>query len=113
MNPDPAAVRPPFEPGALVVVSLNSPREKFWGGLMSMSVAGVSLRGITIEALDDFARQLKTEESADPALVFFPMHRVERIELDSRNGDIPSVAERFFAKSGLHAIEVFCREVGE
>ena len=78
-----------------------------------MSVAGVSLRGITLEALDDFARQLKNGESADPALVFFPMHRVERIELDSRNGDIPSVADRFLTKSGLHAIEIFCREVGE
>jgi len=78
-----------------------------------MSVAGVSLRGITLEALDDFARQLKNGESADPALVFFPMHRVERIELDSRNGDIPSVADRFLTKSGRHAIEIFCREVGE
>lgn len=113
MNAEPTAARPPFEPGALVVVSLNSPREKFWGGLLSMSVAGVSLRGITLEALDDFACQLKAGESADPALVFFPMHRVERIELDFRNGDIPSVADRFFTKSGLHAIEIFCREVCE
>ena len=78
-----------------------------------MSVAGVSLRGIILESLDDFARQLKIGESADPALVFFPMHRVERVELDTRNGDIPSVAERFLSKSGFNAIEVFCREVCE
>ncbi len=78
-----------------------------------MSVAGVTLRGITLEALDDFARQLKIGDSADPGLVFFPMHRVERIELDIRSGDVPSLAERFFTKSGLHAIEVFCREVSE
>lgn len=105
--------QPPFESGSLVVVSLNSPREKFWGALLSMSVAGISLRGITLDALDDFARQLKVGDSADPGLVFFPMHRVERIELDTRNGEVPSLAERFLAKSGLHAIEVFCREVGE
>lgn len=105
--------RPPFEPGALVIVSLNSPREKFWGALLSISVAGVTLRGITLEALDDFARQLKAGDCADPGLVFFPMHRVERIELDTRSGDVPSLAERFLAKSGLNAIEVFCREVCE
>jgi hypothetical protein len=28
------------------------------------------------------------------------MHRVERIELDARNGSIPSLAERFASKSG-------------
>jgi hypothetical protein len=100
-----------FEPGALVVVSLNSPREKFWGALSSLSVAGVVVRGITLEALDDFALQLKAGESADPGLVFFPMHRVERLELDSRSGDVPSLAERFLAKSGLDATEVLCREV--
>lgn len=103
----------PFETGSLVVVSLNSPREKFWGALLSMSVAGVTLRGIMLEALDDFARQLKVGDSADPGLVFFPMHRVERVELDIRSGDVPSLAERFFARSGLHAIEVFCREASE
>ncbi len=105
--------RSPFEPGALVIVSLNSPREKFWGGLVSMSVAGIAVRGITLEALDDFARQLKAGDAADPGLVFFPMHRVERIELDSRSGDVPSLAERFLSKSGLSAIEVFCPEVKE
>jgi len=113
MSPEPMTQHPPFDPGSLVIVSLNTPREKFWGALLSMSVAGVSLRGITLDALDDFARQLKMGDSADPGLVFFPMHRVERIELDTRNGEVPSLAERFLAKSGLHAIEVFCREVGE
>ncbi len=105
--------RLPFDPGALVVVSLNSPREKFWGSLISLTVAGICLRGITLDALDDFARQLRQGDSADPGLVFFPMHRVEKIELDTRSGDVPSLAERFHAKSGLSAIEVFCREVGE
>jgi len=103
----------PFDPGSLVVVSLSSPREKFWGALLSLSSAGISIRGITLEALDDFARQLRSGDPADPGLVFFPMHRVERIELDARSGEVPSLAERFLAKSGVSAIEVFCREVVE
>ncbi len=113
MTSDAMMQHAPFERGAMVVVSLNSPREKFWGGLLALSVAGISLRGITLESLEDFAHQLKMGERADPGLVFFPMHRVERIELDTRNGEVPSLAERFFSKSGLNAIEVFCREVGE
>lgn len=100
----------PFDRGAMVLVTLNSPREKFWGAVLAMSVAGVCIRGITLEAFDDFAHQLKAGESADPAVVFFPMHRVERIELDARNGELPSLSERFMGKSGFHAIEIFYRE---
>jgi hypothetical protein len=40
------------------------------------------------------------------------MHRVERIELDARDGEVPSLSERFLGKSGHNAIEVFYREVG-
>jgi hypothetical protein len=102
----------PLEHGAMVLVTLNSPREKFWGAVLAMTVAGVCVRGISLESFDDFAHQIKTGESADPAVVFFPMHRVERIELDARYGDVPSLSERFFGKSGHNAIEVFYREVG-
>jgi len=45
-------------------------------------------------------------------VVVLPMKRKERIELDARYGDVPSLAERFLTKSGLNAIEVFYREVG-
>ena len=43
---------------------------------------------------------VKAGENATPASVFFPMHRVERIELDARNGDIPSLSERFENRTG-------------
>lgn len=102
----------PLDHGAMVLVTLNSPREKFWGAVLAMTVAGVCVRGISLESFDDFAHQIKTGDNADPALVFFPMHRVERIELDARSGDVPSLSERFLNKSGHNAIEVFFREVG-
>ncbi|HEU5400614.1 MAG TPA: hypothetical protein VFU86_04605 [Terriglobales bacterium] len=102
----------PFDHGAMVLVTLNSPREKFWGAVLAMTTAGVCIRGISLESLDDFAHQIKNGESADPAVVFFPMHRVERIELDARDGEVPSLSERFLGKSGHNAIEVFYREVG-
>ncbi len=101
----------PFDHGAMVLVTLNAPREKFWGAVLAMTTAGVSVRGISLESFDDFARQIKSGESADPNVVFFPMHRVERIELDAREGEVPSLSERFLGKSGRHPIEVFYREV--
>jgi len=58
------------------------------------------MRGIDLNSFDDFARLINAGENATPASVFFPMHRVERIELDARNGDIPSISERFENRTG-------------
>ena len=40
-------------------------------------------------------------EPFTPAVVFFPMHRIERVELDLPDGNLPSLSQRFFAKTGL------------
>lgn len=101
----------PFRAGALVIVSLSAPREKFWGALLALDPAGVSVRGINLESFNDFAAQLRADEHPDAACVFLPMHRVERIELDSRSGDAPSVAERFQTKTGRDASAIFFGEV--
>ncbi len=87
----------------LVLVTLNAPREKFWGAVLSLDPAGVSLRGIALTSLQDFAQLVKSGEAATATVVFFPMHRVERIELDARSGDLPSLAEQFAAKTGVDA----------
>jgi len=93
-------VNDPFEAGNVVVVTLNMPREKFWGALLALTPAGASLRGIDLNSIDDFARQVRDGDQVDANIVFFPMHRIERIERDSRNGDIPSLQERFENKAG-------------
>lgn len=90
----------PFITGAVVIVTLNMPREKFWGSLLALTPAGASLRGIDLNSLDDFARQVRDGDEVNANAVFFPMHRIERIESDSRNGDIPSLQERFENKAG-------------
>ena len=90
----------PFVPGNVVVVTLNMPREKFWGTLLALTPAGASLRGIDLNSLDDFARQVRDGDQVDANIVFFPMHRIERIESDDRNGEIPSLQERFENKAG-------------
>ncbi len=40
-------------------------------------------------------------EPFTPAVVFFPMHRIERVELDLPDGSLPSLSQRFLAKTGL------------
>jgi hypothetical protein len=90
----------PFSKGAMVLVTLNTPREKFWGAVIDISPPGIAMRGIDLNSFEDFARLIKSGENATPASVFFPMHRVERIELDARNGDIPSLCERFENRTG-------------
>ena len=40
-------------------------------------------------------------EPFTPAIVFFPLHRIERVELDLPDGSLPSLSQRFFAKTGL------------
>ena len=90
----------PFTKSAMVLVTLNTPREKFWGAVIDISPSGIAMRGIDLNSFEDFARLIKAGENATPASVFFPMHRVERIELDARNGDIPSLSERFENRTG-------------
>ena len=96
----------PFSSGAIVVLTLGNPREKFWGALLALHLAGVSLSGIELSSFDDCVAMLKDGEPFSPGVVFFPMHRVERMELDLPEGDMPSLAQRFAAKTGLDAVTI-------
>ena len=96
----------PFVSGAVVLVTLNAPREKFWGVILELAPAGLSLRGLDLNSFEDFVRLVKDGEPVTPAAVFFPMHRVERVEIDGRNGEIPSLCERFRSKTGRDFLEV-------
>jgi hypothetical protein len=96
-----------MNPGQLVLVALNNPKEKFWGVILSLNPAGVSVRGVDLESLDDFTQLVKSGEAASPSLVFFPMHRVVRIEEDESNGELPSLADQFRAKTGIDVLRLF------
>lgn len=93
--------RDPFSRGALVIVTLCNPREKFWGMILALAPAGMSLSGIELASFEDLALMVKEGEPFTPAVVFFPMHRVERVELDLPDGSLPSLSQRFFSKTGL------------
>jgi len=98
---EPAGSRGPFLPGAMVVVTLGNPRDKFWGMILVLAPEGLSMTGIELASFEDFVVMVKDGEEFTPAVVFFPMHRIERIELDLPDGSLPSLSQRFLAKTGL------------
>ena len=96
----------PFHPGAFVIVTLGTPREKFWGVVLDLNDQGLSLRGVDLVAFEDLVATIKSGDAFTSGVVFFPMHRIERIELDLPEGNIHSLAERFKDKTGRDADEV-------
>ena len=94
----------PFQTGTMVVVTLGNPREKFWGAILSLRGEGISLRGIELASFEDLVAMVKDGEPFSLGVVFFPMHRVERMELDLPDGGIPSLSQRFTAKTGLDPV---------
>lgn len=101
-----ATAREPFLTGSMVVVTLGNPRDKFWGMILSLAPEGLSLSGIELASFEDFVVMVKDGEAFSPAIVFFPMHRIERIELDLPDGSLPSLSQRFSAKTGLQPAEL-------
>jgi hypothetical protein len=102
-----AQVKPgePFLAGAIVIASLSNPREKFWGMILALAPEGLSLSGAELASFEDLAVLVRDGEPFTPAVVFFPMHRIDRVELDLPDGSLPSLSQRFFAKTGLQPSE--------
>lgn len=63
-----------MEINSIVILTLNSPKEKIWGQLQALHPAGVTVRGIDINSFDDFVRQIINREDAivGMATIFFP-----------------------------------------
>src|ERR1700692_2379436 len=97
--PRPASA--PFAPGSVVVVTLGNPRDKFWGMILALAPEGLSVSGLEMASFEDFVVMVKDGESFTPSVVFFPMHRIERIELDVADGSLPSLSQRFSSRTRL------------
>lgn len=93
--------RAPFVTGALVIATLSNPREKFWGMILALAPEGLSLSGAELASFEDLTVMVRDGEPFTPAVVFFPMHRIERVELDLPDGTLPSLSQRFLSKTGL------------
>lgn len=95
----------PFAPGDLVILHLINPSEKFWGVLLELGVAGVTLRGISVSSFDDWMFQAARSEEGPTALglstMFLPLFRVERMFLDEAVGEVESYGQRFQRQVGV------------
>ena len=54
-----------------------------------------------LASFEDLTVLVRDGEPFTPAVVFFPMHRIERVELDLPDGNLPSLSQRFLNKTGL------------
>jgi hypothetical protein len=95
-----------FVPGAMVIATLSNPREKFWGMILALAAEGLSLSGAELASFEDLTVMVRDGEPFTPAVVFFPMHRIERVELDLPDGNLPSLSQRFLNKTGLEPAAV-------
>jgi hypothetical protein len=103
----------PFGPGAMAVITLANPREKFWGMILGLAPEGLSASGVDLSSFEDLARMVKEGDAFTPSVVFFPMQRIERIEADLPVGDLQSLSQRFFSKTGVKPEEIFAPASGE
>jgi hypothetical protein len=84
-----------------VLVSLQNPKEKFWGVILSVRASGITVRGIDLNSFDDWSRGVaRGDRDMGLSTTFFPIHRVERVSLDESMGSVLSLAETFEARVG-------------
>jgi len=92
-----------FEASASVIINLVNPKEKFFGILLSITPAGITMRAINLDSFEDWTRQLARgdEPSLDLITMFVPLFRVERVFLDEPSGAIKSYGQRFEEVVGM------------
>ena len=87
--------------GDFVHVQLIDPSERLWGRLDELNPAGVTMRCIDVSQLEVFKFQFKTERKVYPQTVFFPMRRVQKVDLDESMDHVPSVIQSIKDITGL------------
>jgi hypothetical protein len=92
-----------IRPGAIVIVHLINPTEKFLGVLQELGVAGVALRGINLATFDDWMGQAVRgkQQTLGLSTMFVPLFRVERVYLDEPVGEVESYRQRFERRVGV------------
>jgi hypothetical protein len=99
--------------GSAILVVLHSPREKCWGMLDEITSAGVFLRGLDLNAFDDWmSAVVHNEPFIGLGSLFFPMWRVERIAKDETSGEIPSLSQQVEQRTGLSFEELMKDDYG-
>ena len=80
-------------PGLPIVLCLHEPREKKWGILLKMAPAGLWMRGIELDAFEDWAREVASgqEQALGLTTFFIPFLRVDKVVADESCGAVPAL----------------------
>jgi hypothetical protein len=101
-------------PGTPVVLVLHTPREKCWGILDEISPAGVFLRGLDLNAFDDWVHAVAHDEPFFGLNdLFFPLWRLERVAKDEASAGVPSLCEQVEQRTGRNVSEIFSDDAGK
>ena len=93
----------PFQSGDLVMVVVQSPRERIWGRILGLDASGIAVRGLDLTPWEHVLTLVRTGQADQVALGtrFLPMHRIESMYLDEASSGAPSLAETFLDRTGL------------
>lgn len=93
--------------GDPIVVVLHTPKEKYWGVLDEIGSTGVFLRGLDLNAFDDWVGAvLHKEPFISLSDLFFPMWRIERVSRDEAAGGIAALYEQVERRTGRTVSEL-------
>ncbi len=91
-----------IQPGEVVIVYLQEPREQVWGLLRGLDPAGVTVEGLEIDSFDGWLRCVEEGSGwrSQISVQFFPMQRVQRVLLDRGDEAAASISERLEGRIG-------------
>jgi hypothetical protein len=85
----------------VVILYLQSPRERYWGVVRAIDATGVVIQGGELGGFDAWVRQVaEGAPNASASTIFFPLNRVEKVLVDSPAGDAPSLGQQFERRIG-------------
>ena len=94
-------VLPFLKPPQVVILYLQSPRERYWGLVRAIDGTGVVIQGGELGGFDAWVRQVaEGAPNCAPSTVFFPLGRVEKVLVDDPSGEAPSLGQQFERRIG-------------
>ena len=91
-----------IQPGSFVITHLQNPKEKFWGLLVDLNAAGVTVYGLDLNSFEDWTRMIVSNgRNIGLTAMFIPMWRIERVTLDQTIDDLLSLQAQFELRVGV------------
>jgi hypothetical protein len=88
--------------GSFVIIALQNPKEKFWGMLLELRDAGITLLGLDLNSFEDWVRMIVSNgRNIGMTEMFLPMWRIERVSLDQTVDDLLSLEAQFELRVGM------------